>query len=328
MRVAVRHGDSSAHNEPNVGAKWIEITLTLEPELAEPVAELLARYAPGGVSLTSERIDNSPEAARPPDPVTVRAYLASDEDLPARRRGIEEGLWFLGRIRPLPAPTFHEVEEIDWAERWKDRYRPIRVGRRLVIVPAWFEPPNPPALPILLDPGMAFGTGAHPTTRLVLAALEDHLVPGQSVADLGCGSGVLAIGARRLGAARVIALDVDPEAVRATESNAVRNGMRGEIQIRLGSLERLLSEPPVDVVLANILASVLEEMLDQGLAGAVSPGGVAILSGILEPQVTPVVQAAERAGLKCLESRAEEDWRALVLQRTPPPDRRRRSAKG
>lgn len=322
MGIAVTPGHSSAHHESHVAAQWLEVSLTLEAELAEPVAELLARYAPGGVSLTSDRTDDSK------DRVTVRAYLASDEELPVRRRGIEEGLWFLGRIRPLPEAAFREVEDIDWAERWKDRYQPIRVGRRLVIVPAWLEAPGAPDLPILLDPGMAFGTGAHPTTRLVLAALEDHLIPGQSVADLGCGSGVLAIGARRLGAGRVVALDIDPEAFRATQSNAARNGMSGEIQPRLGSLETLLSESPVDVLVANILAPVLEEMLDQGLAGAVSPGGVVILSGILETQVAPVLKAAERAGLECLESRAEEDWRALVLKRTPPPDRRRRSAKG
>ncbi|OGO08656.1 MAG: ribosomal protein L11 methyltransferase [Chloroflexi bacterium RBG_13_66_10] len=299
--------------------RWVEVSLTLEPELADPVAELLARYAPGGVSLTSVPIEAETGDGRPADRVTVRAYLASDADLASRRQGIEEGLWFLGRIRPLPQATFVEVEEIDWAERWKDRYHPIRVGRRLVIVPAWLEPPGSPSLPILLDPGMAFGTGAHPTTRLVLAALEDYLVPGQSVADLGCGSGVLSIAACRLGAGRILALDIDPEAVRSTETNAAGNGMRGAIQIRLGSLDVLLAEPPVDLLLANILASVLEEMLGQGLAPALKPDGVAILSGILETQVDPVVRAAERAGLELVETRAEEDWRALVLKRPPPP---------
>ena len=298
---------------------WIEISLTLEPELAEPVAELLARHVPGGVSLETSTIDDDRGEGRATGPVTVRAYLPAGAELAARRQRIEEGLWFLGRIRPLPPADFREVEEADWAERWKDRYQPIRVGRRLVIVPAWLEPPGAPSLPILLDPGMAFGTGAHPTTRLVLGALEDYLVPGGSVADLGCGSGVLSIAAGRLGAARILALDVDAQAVRATEENAARNGLRGAIEIRQGSLEAMLERPPFDLLLANILASVLEDLLRRGLALSLDPLGIAILSGVLDSQVEPVLRAAEAQGLTPLETRAEEDWRALVLKRTPPP---------
>jgi ribosomal protein L11 methyltransferase len=211
------------------------------------------------------------------------------------------------------------VEETDWAERWKDRFQPIRIGRRLVIVPAWMEPPAAPSLPILLDPGMAFGTGAHPSTRLVLAALEDHLLPGASVADLGCGSGVLSIAACRLDASRVLALDIDAEAVRATEENTACNGLQAAIEIRQGSLEELLAQGPFDLLMANILASALEDLLRQNLAGALSPGGIAILSGILDTQMEQVLRVAESEGFRWVETRSEEDWRALVLKRTPPP---------
>jgi ribosomal protein L11 methyltransferase len=304
-----------------MATKWIEVSLTLEPELAEPVAELLSRHVPGGVSLESATVDNGDGEGKATGPVTVRAYLASDKELPERRRRIEEGLWFLSRIRPLPLAQFRDVEDADWAERWKERYRPIHVGRSLVIVPAWLPAPEGPLRPIFLDPGMAFGTGAHPSTRLSLAALEDHLRPGGSVADLGCGSGVLSIAAARLGAGRVLALDIDPEAVRAARENAARNGLGGAVEIHQGSLETLLEHPPFDLLLANILAPVLVDLLGQGLAEALAPAGVAVLAGILEAQVEGLVRAAGGQGLVLVETRGEDDWRALVLKAAPPPTR-------
>jgi ribosomal protein L11 methyltransferase len=299
----------------------VEVSLTLEPELAEPVADLFFRHAPGGVSLESSTIDDGNGEGRASGDVTVRAYLAADTELRDRRKKIEEGLWFLGRIRPLPAAQFREVEDVDWAERWKERYRPIRIGRSLVVVPSWLPPPEGPLLPIFLDPGMAFGTGTHPSTRLALAALEDHLRPGRSVADLGCGSGVLSIAAARLGAGRILALDIDPEAVRATKENAARNGMGSAIEVRQGSLEMLLERPPFDLLLANILAPVLQGLLGEGLAEALTPGGTVVLSGILEDQLDGLRQTAESKGLRFVEARGEDDWRALVLNGTPPPGR-------
>jgi ribosomal protein L11 methyltransferase len=299
----------------------VEVSLTLEPELAEPVADLFFRHAAGGVSLESSTIEDADGEGRASGPITVRAYLAAEGDLRDRRKRIEEGLWFLGRIRPLPDARFREVEDVDWAERWKERYRPIRVGRSLVIVPSWLAPPEGPLHPIFLDPGMAFGTGTHPSTRLALAALEDHLRPGRSVADLGCGSGVLSIAAARLGAGRILALDIDPEAVRATKENAARNGLSQMIEARQGSLEMLLERPPVDLLLANILAPVLEGMLGEGLAEALTPAGTVVLSGILEEQLGGLQGMAESKGLWFVEARAEDDWRALVLNRTPPPER-------
>lgn len=297
---------------------WLEIRLTVSGELAEAVADLLARHAPGGVAIESALAGDG--AAAPGTPVHVCAYLPADETLAARRTAVEQGLWHLGMIQPLPEPTFQSVAEQDWAETWKAHYHPIAIGRRLLILPAWLPSPEAGRLPIVLDPGMAFGTGTHPSTQLCLAAIEDHLRPGDEVVDLGCGSGILSIGAARLGAARIRALDIDPLAVRITSQNAERNGVSSAIQASAGSLPDVLEAcaPSADLLVANILAPVLEAMAAQGLARAVRPGGIVILAGILAEQAEAVLQACLENGLERLEERGAGEWVALVMRSKPP----------
>jgi len=297
---------------------WLEVSLTVDGELAEAVADLLARHATGGVAIESAL--EGEEAAQPDTPVIVRAYLPADETLEERRTSVEQGLWHLGMIHPLPAPGYRSVAEEDWSEAWKEHYHPIRIGRRLLVLPAWLPSPNEDLLPIVLDPGMAFGTGTHPSTQLCLAALEDHLHPGDEVVDLGCGSGILSIAAVRLGARRVLALDIDPLAVRITHENAERNGVASQITVRAGSLADLLdASPPVaDLMVANILAPVLDEMARQGLARAVRPGGVLILAGVLDVQAEGLEATCLAHGLERLEQRQAGEWRALILKSKPP----------
>jgi ribosomal protein L11 methyltransferase len=304
--------------------KWLEISLTLEGELVEPVADLLSRIAPGGVAVEAGQIEEDDLEGHPVGRVVVRAYLPQDLNLEERKRRTEEGLWHLGRIRPLPAPVCRAVDEEDWAEAWKAHYQPIAIGRRLLILPAWIPAQSPDRLPLILDPGMAFGTGAHPTTQMMLAAIEDYLQPGQTVADLGCGSGILSIAAARLGARHALALDIDAQAVESARQNAQRNGLADRIQVERGSLERLLEEVErgglaFDLVLANILAPVLHDMLLRGLGRSVSPGGKLILSGILDYQAEPLADEASRLGLNPTETRSYADWRALVFERQSPP---------
>jgi ribosomal protein L11 methyltransferase len=297
---------------------WIEISLTTDGELAEAIADLLARHAPGGVAIESERQGEA--AARPETPVIVRAYLPADDRLEAIRAEIEAGLWHLGMIRPLPTPVLREVAEQDWSEAWKEHYKPIRIGRRLLILPAWLLSPDEHRLPIILDPGMAFGTGTHPSTQLCLAALEDHLHPGDEVVDLGCGSGILAIAAVLLGASRVRAVDIDPLSVTITRENAERNQVADRITAAEGSLQELLeaaSLPPA-LLVANILAPVLDEMARHGLSRAVRPGGIVILAGILAEQAAPLEATCLEHGFERLEQRRSGDWRALVLKSKPP----------
>lgn len=312
--------------KPSPGARpgWLQVAITLESELAEPVADLLSRLAPGGVAVESAQFEDERGEAHPVGPVTVRAFLPSDSTLEDRRRRLEEGLWHLGQIRPLPEPTYSLLEEVDWSEAWKAHYQPIPVGRRLLILPAWL--PNLPGerLPVILDPGMAFGTGTHPSTQLILTSLEDHLVSGEAVADLGCGSGILSIAAVVLGAGSALAIDIDPEAVALSRQNAARNGVEGRVRVERGSLE-LLRRPGLapaggfPLVLANILASTLTDMLHQGLAETVRSGGRLMLSGILETQAGALQGLCEQRGLRLIETRSQEDWRALVLERTLPP---------
>ncbi len=297
---------------------WLEVSLTVDGEWAEAVADLLARHASGGVAIESAL--QGEEAAYPATPVIVRAYLPADDALESRRTSVEHGLWHLGMIHRLPAPSYRSVAEEDWAEAWKELYHPIRIGRRLLILPAWLPAPDDDRLPIVLDPGMAFGTGTHPSTQLCLAALEDHLRPGDEVTDLGCGSGILSIAAARLGARRVQALDNDPLAVRIARENVERNGLTAQIDVSVGSLHDLLAAgaPSADVMVANILAPVLDEMARQGLARAVRPGGVLILAGVLAEQAEGLEATCLGHGLERLEQLPAGEWRALVLKSKPP----------
>ncbi|HIC93869.1 MAG TPA: 50S ribosomal protein L11 methyltransferase, partial [Anaerolineae bacterium] len=248
--------------------------------------------------------------------VTVRTYLPiSREGLETRRR-LEEGLWHLSQIYPLPPPRFRQLTEEDWASAWKKHYRVLRAGRRLVIKPSWQEyTPRPEDVVIELDPGMAFGTGVHPTTRMCLAALEDHLRPGMRVLDLGTGSGILAIAAAKLGAGSVLALDVDPVAVRVARDNVLTNGVEGIVAVRQGSLAEARGR--FDLVLANILARVIVELAERGLADRLRMGGLLVAAGIIEDQEEGVRRALQARGMAVVERRRERDWVTLIAARRP-----------
>jgi ribosomal protein L11 methyltransferase len=302
--------------------RWLEVSLTVESELAEPIADLLSRLTPGGAAIEAATVIDDGKEGQPSGPYVVRGYLPVDDSLPEKRRRLEEGLWHLSRIRPLPDPVYRDIEEQDWAEAWKEHYRPIPIGRRLLIQPAWLSPPAGQRIPLVLDPGMAFGTGAHPSTQLVLAILEDVLRPGQTVLDLGCGSGILSVAAARLGAASTLALDIDPQAVHIARENIRRNGVAATVDVERGSLEALQHRTPpfqADVILANILAPTLEQLITDGLGEVLAPAGRLVLSGILEHQTESLATHAARFGLDRVEVRAIADWRALVLTRRPPP---------
>jgi ribosomal protein L11 methyltransferase len=187
------------------------------------------------------------------------------------------------------------------------------------IVPSWIDPaPFARDLILRLDPGMAFGTGMHPTTQLCLEILEDVTRPGIGVIDLGCGSGILSIAAVKLGAGRALGVDIDPAAIRVARENVLFNGVESSVEIRLGSLPELLKEErAAPLVVANILAVVLREMLAAGLARIVAPQGRLVLSGILEEQSAAVEAAIRDAGLRVDQKRIRQDWVALVAERRP-----------
>jgi ribosomal protein L11 methyltransferase len=300
--------------------KWLEVSISLSGELAESVTDLFARYAPDGVVL--ETLPSQTEIAQVKN-VTVRAYLPMDDEIESKKIAIQEGLWHLSQIQPLPAARFRSINEQEWSEAWKEHYRPIAIGKHLIIQPAWIPLGVTERLPIRLDPGMAFGTGTHPTTQLCLIAIEDYLQKGDAVIDIGTGSGILSIGAAHLGASHVLALDIDSVALENAHKNIRQNDVSHIVTIMQGSLELLLEEKtsarvPADLILANIITKTLDEMIRSGLGKTITELGTLILSGILDHQVEIIHMACADMNLQIVETRSMDDWRALIIKRMPP----------
>jgi ribosomal protein L11 methyltransferase len=316
---------------------WLEISVETDNEAAEAVSELFKRYARGGVALETpvDCFEYELLAAPPPSRVIVKAYLPLDGAAEELRRRIEEGLWHLGQVYPLAEPVVHAMAETDWTEAWKRQYHRLRVGRRTVIVPAWEEyAAAPDEVIIRLEPGMAFGTGLHPTTRLCLQAMETHLVPGNTVLDVGTGSGILAIAAAKLGARPVLAIDADPAAVAVAQENAVKNKVASVVTVRHGSLPssglqehmpwhfvadaaggriEVVDSGQFDLVLVNILAPVIAGMA-HALTERLAPGGRLVAAGLIDTQEADVVDALHAEHLRIVERLQEKDWVALVAQ--------------
>lgn len=303
---------------------WLEISLVVDGEMAEAVAEVLARFVPNGVVVETTRIEPQLEGEGiPAGPLRVCGYLRMDPGYEDVRRRLEESLWYLGRIRPLPEPRFRIVEQQDWSQAWKSSYRPISVGQRLLIQPAWLESVPGDRAVIRIDPGMAFGTGTHPTTQLCLEFVERFVQPDRAVIDVGCGSGILSIAALKLGASHALGVDIDPQALEAARTNALENGVQDRLELGVGSLEAILqgefSVRQASLVLANILAPVIARLIEAGLVKLLAPGGVLVLSGILDVQLDggeghiALLPLLERHNLKVLEQRQVDDWIALAV---------------
>jgi ribosomal protein L11 methyltransferase len=329
-------GSAAAAGEPFDPAAlgpgvWVELSVAADIEAVEAVSEILTRFAPGGTSvepgfgLTDEGLG---AVVDPTKPAIVRAYLPGlDRD--GVVSAIAEAATALGHLqafglRPIGDLETRLVREADWAEAWKSHFPVLRIGRRLVIRPTWRRHRRLPGDVVLsLDPGMAFGTGLHPTTRLCLAALETLADEGRfarggardgsaRVIDVGCGSGILAIAAAKLGAGELLGVDTDPIAVESTAANARLNGQVRRVRVRQGSVPS--GERPFDVVLANLIASLLV-MLAGPLRDELVPGGRVLASGIFRDREGDVRAAFEAAGLTIGRRWAEEDWVALEAVR-------------
>ena len=301
-------------------AFWVEISVEADNEAVEAVSEILGRVAPTGTSvepgfeLVDEGLGARVDTARP---ATVRAYVEAT-DPEAVERTIDEVTEALGHLqafdlRPIGEVTTRLVDEADWAEEWKRHFPVLRVGRRLVVRPTWREHKAVNDEVVLaLDPGMAFGTGLHPTTRLCLAALEGvadrGALEGRRLLDVGCGSGILAIAGVRLGAASALGVDTDPIAIEAMTANARCNRIGRRVRAREGSLPT--GEGPFEVVLANLIATLLVRLADD-LRAELAPGGTLLASGIFVDRETEVRDAFEAAGMRVAGRLAQGDWVAL-----------------
>lgn len=292
-----------------MGNDWVEVSIEVDGEAAEAVSEVFNRFGRGGAVI--ETTYSTTDAYRYDDrhPVLVKTYLPPD-DADTRQR-LEEALWHLAQLYPMPDPRFRVLSENDWAEAWKKSYRPLRIGERLVIVPSWFNfEPGPDDVVVELDPGMAFGTGLHPTTRNCLVAAERWVRPGQDVLDMGAGSGILSIAAARFGARSVLAVERDPIAIPIARENAARNGVQDLVRVVEGSLEVVNGQ--FDLLLINILAEVIASLVEQGLLEHVRPGGHLIASGIVEDREPIVWAAVEGAGARIVERLQDKDWVTLI----------------
>jgi ribosomal protein L11 methyltransferase len=246
----------------------------------------------------------------------VRTYLHQADVKPDALDEIRRALWFLGQLRAVGELEIHERAEEDWANAWKAHYSVHRVGRRVLVKAPWHDYDAAPGEVVVeLDPGMAFGTGIHPSTQLCMMAIEDELRPGDRVLDVGVGSGILSIAAARLGASAIDAVDVEPVAVRAARENAARNGVAARIQIELGSVgEGQPFTGTYDLIVANIIARVLIE-LAPALARAVRPAGTLILGGIVDMKEGAVHEAFVAEGFAVVRREQREDWVALIMRR-------------
>ncbi len=299
---------------------WLELAVECDTEAVEPVSELFARVGYNEGVVVEEPFTQDPDgdnmAIDPSRPVVVRTFLAAADTTEEAIDKIRKALWALGRLRHVGELSITERAEEDWANAWKAHYYTHRIGERVTVRPPWHESePEPGQVMIVLDPGMAFGTGLHPSTKLCVFALEQELTPGDRVLDVGTGSGILAIAAAKLGAARIDAVDIEPVAVRSTRENAERNGVADLIRVEAGSVGP--GEPfpgTYDLVLANIIARILID-LSADLETAVAPGGTLVLSGIINMREPAVRRAFDATGLLYDRQLQIDDWLVMIYRR-------------
>lgn len=299
---------------------WLQLKAHVAPEQADILEELLLAEDATAIGLQDAHDDPVFEPERGTTPLwqdTVLTGLYDDLE------GIEE---MLARIEaawseqmpgePCPTIEYELLADRDWEREWMDDFTPLRMGQRLWIVPSWHAPPEADGVNLILDPGLAFGTGTHPTTALCLEWLDALAVEGRleskSILDVGCGSGILAIAALKLGAQHADATDIDPQALQASRDNAERNEVASD-QLALYYPEQLAGGP-YPIVTANILAGPLVELAPM-IAGHVAPGGQIALSGILANQADEVLSAYEAQGLRMEEPTIREGWVRLSGQR-------------
>jgi ribosomal protein L11 methyltransferase len=300
--------------------EWYELAVEVDAEAVEPVSELFARYGFNqGVAIDEPYVQDGDGDNLEIDlsrQFTVRTYIADSDFRPELVEEMRQALWHYGQMRSIGDLRVSTLKEEDWANAWKDHFQVHRIGERVIIRPPWrdYEPVDDQVV-VELDPGMAFGTGLHPSTKMSVLGVEQVVTAGDRVFDVGTGSGILAISAIRLGAAHADCVDVETVAVRATRENAERNGVGHQIAVELGSAGE--GEPfqgQYDVVLANIIARILID-LAPALVTQTRPGGHLVLAGIIESREAEVVAAFKEQGANVITRRQMDDWVSLVLVR-------------
>ena len=311
---------------------WVELSVVAAVEAADAIAEVFRANDVHGVAVEALLTPGADEGvADRQDRVRIVAYLPIDDDTVEREQRIRRGLWHLAAfdLAPMTEPARKILVEEDWANAWKQHFHPVRIGRRFVIKPSWHQfEPLPGDLIIELDPGMAFGTGLHPTTRMMLEAVENAMgggdtrgpqgrvfpgsdVQGPTVFDVGTGSGILAIGSVLLGARRVTAVDVETVACRVARENADLNGVVDRITVLRGSIEQGMGK--YEFILANIVSRVLIDIAP-AFPGLMHANTRAFISGVIEEHAHAVNEAFSKVGVTVVNTMKTGDWRCYELR--------------
>ena len=289
--------------------RWLEISVPVEASEVDDVRAVLARWAGTAVAVEAPPPAGSPEGAD----AVVRAYLPDGPECALTRFEIQRALWHLGATgaRWLREPVERWLEPEQYLHAWRDFYQPHPIGRRHLVVPSWSDAPATGRTVIRLDPGMAFGTGLHPTTRLAVEALEETVAKGDTVLDVGTGSGILAIVAALQGARHVEAFDTDADGVRTAERNVAANGCASTVRVTHGRL-RPPKGRPADVLVANLVADThLEQM--GAYRAAVRPDAPVVLGGVVREREEEVVGAAAARGFRLEHVRRSGDWSCIIV---------------
>jgi len=288
---------------------WIQVYTDVPKRYAESLSDALEAIGSLAVTL-GDAADNPifepPIGTTPiwPDTRVMGLFEASrntDELLAALAARWPQVSQYPVKLDPL--------EDKDWVREWMDQFIPVKFGERLWVVPTWHTPPEPHGINLLLDPGLAFGTGGHPTTALCLTWLSDHDLSGKTVIDFGCGSGILACAAAKLGAARVIGTDIDPQALHASQQNAERNAVSLELY-----LPDSMPDVQADLVIANILFNPLKSLAPEFLR-LLKPKSQLVMSGILNEQAQPLISHYEQLGMNFVSNHSREDWSLVAANR-------------
>jgi ribosomal protein L11 methyltransferase len=303
---------------PAAPKRWLELTVEADVEAVEAVSEILGRVAAGSAVRPTRLItDPDDELSAREDrgaPYLVTAHVPDDAAGPVVVEATERALWHLRafELRPIGPLKVRPVTD-DWTDAWRAHYAPQRIGR-IVVMPTWLdEPVRDDELAIRMDPGMAFGTGLHPTTRGCLLLLQEARPMPPAVLDVGCGSGILALAALLLGAGRAVAYDTDATAVEATRANASRNALGDRVVARRGTLPAR-PEERFGLILANLVASILAELAPR-LAAHTVTGATLIASGIVAGRADEVLDALGAAGFRSVTRRDDDDWVSLRMER-------------
>ena len=302
---------------------WLELTVKVHPEAVESVSELMSNYSTEGIVIEEPyELTDEGQGYRilRGQPVTIHAYFPIDGTEEEKRQKIERGLWYLSSIgaRLVGEIQTRNINEEDWANAWKEYYHVTHIGQRLVIRPSWRQyTPQEHEVVLTLDPGMAFGTGLHPTTRLCLERLEDLVQSGMRVLDVGTGSGILSLAAVKLGGASAYALDNSSVATESTSANASLNNLTDRIQVVLGVLgeaEARRMAGQYNLVLANIIAHIIGSIAPQ-LATVLADDGLLVVSGIIEVRRRDAEGPLLAAGLELVHEAKIDDWLALTYRK-------------